>query len=79
MINNDKIPELTDNEFNDFVKQGVVFINFFKEWNMSCLTMSPILEEISDKFKKIKFGKIDIGENRNIARKLGIFLKMEKL
>ncbi len=73
MVNNNLIPELTEKEFESFHKQGVVIIDFFAEWCMPCTMMSPIMEELSQKFKnKIKIGKIDISENENLAEKYGI-------
>jgi len=70
---NDKVPELTNKEFNDFVKEGVVLIDFFAEWCMPCLMMAPVVEELSDKFKgKIKFGKINVDDNQALAQKFNI-------
>lgn len=73
MTNNDKVPELTEQGFNDFVKQGFVLIDFFAEWCMPCLMMSPIIEELNEKFEgKIKFGKVDVGENSELAQKFNV-------
>ncbi len=73
MTNNDKVPELTNREFEDFTKKGLVFIDFFAEWCMPCLIMSPIIDELSDKFKgKIKFGKVNVDDNPNLAHKFNI-------
>ena len=63
MTNNDKIPELTKTGFDEFVKDGFVLIDFFAEWCMPCMMMSPIIDDLSEKFKgKIKFGKVNVGE-----------------
>ncbi|MBM3228526.1 thioredoxin [Candidatus Pacearchaeota archaeon] len=60
-------------EFDLFVKKGNVLIDFYADWCMPCLTMSPVFEELSKKFKgKIKFGKVDISENRELAQKFKI-------
>ena len=32
MTDNDKVPELTNGEFEEFVKDGVVLVDFFAEW-----------------------------------------------
>ena len=72
-MESDKVPELTNGEFDDFVREGLVLIDFFAEWCMPCLMMSPIIEELSKKFKgKIKFGKVNIGNNEEIARKFDV-------
>ena len=72
-MNNDKIPELTNGEFENFTRKGFVLVDFFAEWCMPCLMMAPIIEELSDKFKgKIKFGKVNIDENPKIAQKFHV-------
>lgn len=72
-MNNDKVPELTNGEFEDYIREGVVLIDFFAEWCMPCLMMSPIIEDLSEKFKgRIKFGKVNVSENEEIARKFNV-------
>jgi thioredoxin 1 len=69
----DKVPELTKSEFEVFSKTGLALVDFFAEWCMPCLTMEPIIDELSEKFKgKIKFGKINVGDNQEIAQKFNI-------
>ena len=71
--NDDKVPELTNGEFEDFIKEGVVLIDFFAEWCMPCLMMAPILEELSEKFKgKIKIAKVNVEENQSLAEKFEV-------
>jgi len=73
MVNNDKVPELTNGEFEEFVRDGVVLIDFFAEWCMPCVMMGPVVDELSEKFKgKIKFGKVNIEENNALAQKFGV-------
>ena len=73
MTNNDKVPELTNGEFEEFVKEGVVVIDFFADWCMPCMMMAPIVDELSEKFQgKIKFGKVDVSENAEIADKFEV-------
>lgn len=74
MTHNDKVPELTNGEFEEFIKKGIVFIDFFAEWCMPCLMMNPIIDELSEKFKgKIKFGKVNVEDNKELAHKFKIF------
>jgi len=73
MTNNDKVPELSTGEFNDFVKEGTVVVDFHAEWCMPCLMMAPVMDELSEKFKgKIKFGKVNIDDNRELASKFNV-------
>lgn len=72
MTDNDKVPELTSKEFEDFTKKGLVFIDFFAEWCMPCLMMAPVVDEVSKKFKGIKFGKVNVSDNENLAQKFNV-------
>ncbi len=69
----EEVPELSEGEFDEFIKKGLVFIDFFAEWCMPCMMMSPIIEDASKKFKgKIKFGKVNVGEEPKLASKYDV-------
>ncbi len=73
MTDNDNVPELTGSEFEEFTKNGLVFIDFFAEWCMPCVMMAPVVDELSKKFRgKIKFGKVNVGDNEDLARKFNV-------
>ncbi|MCR4327565.1 MAG: thioredoxin [Nanoarchaeota archaeon] len=73
MTNNDIVPELTNGEFDSFVKGETVFLDFFAEWCMPCTIMSPIIDDLSEEFRgKIKFGKVNVDDNQKIAQKFEI-------
>lgn len=61
-----------------------VFLDFWAEWCMPCRMMLPIVEELSKEYeKKIKFGKINVDEENELAEKYMImsiptFLFMKK-
>ena len=72
-MNNSEVPELTNGEFESFIKKDIVLVDFFAEWCMPCLMMAPIIEELADKFHgKIKFGKVNVDENSKIAQKFHV-------
>ena len=50
----------------------IVFIDFYATWCMPCKTMSPIIEEIAKEHKEVKFVKIDIDKNEELAIKYNI-------
>jgi len=73
MTNGYDVPELSEKHFEEFTKKGLVFIDFFAEWCMPCLMMAPIVEELGEKFNgKIKFGKVNVGDNENLSKKFNI-------
>ena len=73
MTNNDSVPELTSKEFEEFTRKGLVFIDFFAEWCMPCLMMSPVIDELSEKLdNEVKFGKVNVGDNEALAKKFNV-------
>ncbi len=67
------VQELTNSMFDEFIKEGVVLIDFFADWCMPCLMMAQILEEVGEKLGgKVKIGKVDVGKNQDIAQKFGV-------
>ncbi len=69
----DNVPELTNGEFENFTKKGLVLVDFFAEWCMPCLMMAPVLEDLSKKFKgKIKIGKVNVEDNQLLSQKFSI-------
>jgi len=55
-----------------FISKKLVVIDFWASWCMPCLIMSPIIEELAEKFKQVKFGKVNVDDNSNLANKFKI-------
>lgn len=53
--------------------KGVVFIDFYADWCGPCRVTSPIIEELSDEFTNIKFVKVDVDKNPELAQQYSIF------
>jgi thioredoxin 1 len=69
------VKELNEKNFNDFIKdKSLSLVDFFADWCMPCIVMSPVVEELAKKFRgKIKFGKINVDENHDLAQKFGVY------
>lgn len=67
------VEELTPNNFGEFIKQGTVLVDFYADWCMPCVMMSPIVEEMEKKFEgKAKVGKVNVDDNQELAQKHGV-------
>ena len=51
---------------------AVKVIDFSASWCFPCKLQLPIIEKLEKKYKKIKFEKIDIDSDREMAVKYGI-------
>lgn len=50
-----------------------VVVDFWAEWCGPCKVFSPTLEEVSKDYSgKVKFAKLNVDENTNIAQEYGI-------
>ena len=53
--------------------KGVVFVDFHAEWCGPCKMTGPIIEELSDEMKDVKFVKIDVDANQDLASQYSVF------
>ena len=75
-IDNGKIIELTDDNYDDIItKKGIFVILFYVDWCGHCTKFKPIFEKLSSNSKlnkKINFCKLDCEQYKNIPDKLQI-------
>src|SRR3989344_8257032 len=64
--------ELTDKNFHENTRNGIVLVDFWAPWCSSCLKLMPILEEIEKEHKKIKFAKLNSSDHMETARKFNV-------
>ena len=59
-------------DFENLIKEGDVLVDFFATWCGPCKMLSPVLEEIAEKFPRIKVVKVDIDRFDDLTRAHGI-------
>ncbi|MCI8291460.1 MAG: thioredoxin [Clostridia bacterium] len=52
--------------------EGTVFIDFYAEWCMPCKMMGPVIEELAKEHNEVKFVKINVDENEDLAMKYNV-------
>ena len=50
-----------------------VFVDFYADWCSPCRVTSPIIDELSKQFTNIKFLKVDVDKNPELAQQYSIF------
>lgn len=63
-----KINEVAAN-FDDFIKDGVVVVDFWAKWCGPCRMLAPVLDEVADTLTDVKFGKVDVDDAQELAKR----------
>lgn len=65
---------LTDEIFEKTIEEskGKVLVDCFATWCGPCKMLSPIIDELAEENKDIKFYKLDVDENEKTAEKYQI-------
>lgn len=65
---------ITKDNFNTEVLQAdkLVVMDFWASWCGSCMMLKPIFEELSGELPQVKFCKLDVDEERELAIEYGI-------
>ncbi len=69
----DNVYQLTDQDFDENIKQGVVLVDFWATWCGPCRTQGPIVSEIAQEIgQKAKIAKVDVDKARITANRFNI-------
>ena len=64
--------ELTNEVFEEEIKNGLVLADFYATWCGPCKMMHPVIDELSNKYENLKIIKVDVDKHEELARKYGI-------
>lgn len=63
--------EINEIEFDNFINDELVLIDFYANWCGPCKMMSPIVEKLSED-RSLKVAKVDVDKCPEIARKYAV-------
>ena len=66
------VQEINSSNFKKNISKGKVLVDFWAEWCFPCKQLTPIYEETSNEIKDIKFTKLDVDKNPDIAQEYEI-------
>lgn len=68
-----KIKQLTDQNFNQQIKKGVILVDFWASWCAPCKMMAPVLNELSEALTDNKHvGKVNVEVAKAVSNQYNI-------
>jgi thioredoxin 1 len=69
-------PEIIELNSTNFVQtissDSPTLVDFWADWCGPCKMMHPVFESLSKKYPKIKFARVNVDQNQNIAMKFAV-------
>ena len=69
----DKLKTLTDSNFDEETKNGVVLIDFWAEWCAPCRRLAPTVDALASEFDgRVTVAKLNVDENQAVPTRFMI-------
>jgi thioredoxin 1 len=68
----DNLVQINYPDFKQFVADGKIIIDFWAPWCQPCKTQEKIILELLKSSKSFVLGKINLDDNRVLAKELGV-------
>lgn len=66
------VVELTDENFDQEISNGIVLVDFYAEWCGPCKMIAPVIEQLGEEIQDAKIAKVNVDESPAVAGKFGI-------
>jgi len=66
------VKEFNSGIFDAEIANGTVLVDFWAPWCGPCRMLAPIIDEISEANKAVKFGKVETGAEHTLAERFGV-------
>lgn len=63
---------LEEENLEELVKEGICVVDFFATWCGPCKMLGPVLEELAKEKSEVKFIKVDVDQQEELARRYGV-------
>ncbi|MCX6773250.1 MAG: thioredoxin [Candidatus Micrarchaeota archaeon] len=63
---------LTNENFEKEMKSGVLLVDFWAAWCGPCRMLGPIVDQLSEEMKGLKFGKVNVDEQPELSEKFEV-------
>jgi thioredoxin 1 len=67
------VVHLTKSDFDDKIKTGIAFVDFWAEWCGPCKMAAPVIDELSEEYKdRVLIAKVDVDNEPDLAGRFGV-------